>query len=251
MSILFFSNQLNAAVPVQPAIGGAWYNSSEEGHGFIINISENTNGQLVLLATWYVYDNEGKQMWLLGSVPFNEGNMNVTVPVMVTQGAFFNNFASSDVEKIDWGTLTFEFSDCNTGVVRYEPVRDFPSGELAIQRLTNTAGIDCTSEPIPTTDTSNEVPGGDENNLEVLSVSVKSEHIRLICSASITVRNNNSNHENTFAVFDAFAGDIKVGEGHVHLIVEPNQTVTRTNYFAVVTQSDCTQVIIKFVEFRY
>jgi hypothetical protein len=237
--LLLVSYQTSAAVPIQPAIGGAWYKATEEGHGFVINISEDANGQLTFLATWYVYDTEGKQMWLLGSAPFSEGDMSVTVPVVVTQGAKFNDFISSDVNKTDWGNLTFEFSSCGEGIVNYNPVLDFPSGTVAIQRLTNTAGIDCgdsnvSTDPDPVNgDGSILNPDGFEDGIQVISTRFEAGDLfgtREICNVFADVKNHNNKDQNIIVIVEAFSNSGELGTAPLHGNVGAGQTTTLHNF---------------------
>lgn len=234
------SYQANAAVPIQPAIGGAWYKATEEGHGFVINISEDTNGQLTFLATWYVYDNQGKQMWLLGSAPFSEGDMSITVSVIVTQGAKFDDFITSDVVNTDWGTLMFEFSNCGEGIVNYNPVLDFPSGTVAIQRLTNTAGINCGNSddndqgtPTPVSgDSPSNNPGGFENGIEVISTRFEAGDLfgtREICNVFADVKNHNNKDQNIVVLIEAFSNSGELGAAALNGNISAGQTTTLHN----------------------
>jgi hypothetical protein len=174
----------NAAVPIQPGIGGAWYNTTESGHGFILNVSEK-DGQLTLLATWYVYDNDGNQMWLIGSAPFELGATSITVPVIVTEKLQFNNLGGGGLLELAWGSLNFEFSTCDEGLVTYNPNPNagFAVGTTAIQRLTNTARVSCTDDSgNPQDSGNNQNPGDDQNpadeqsfvdDIEIISVSLR------------------------------------------------------------------------------
>ncbi|MEE9413309.1 MAG: hypothetical protein V3V22_09700 [Methylococcales bacterium] len=240
-TLLLLSHQANAAVPIQPAIGGAWYKATEEGHGFVINISEDNSGQLTFLATWYVYDTEGKQMWLLGSTPFSEGDMSVTVPVIVTQGAMFNNFNSNDVVRTEWGTLTFEFSSCGEGVVNYNPVLNFPAGAVTIERLTNTAGINCGNSngdnqgsPTPVSgDSPSDNPGGFENGIEVISTRFEAGDLfgtGEICNVFSEVKNHSNKDQNIVVLIEAFSNSGELGTAALNGNVGAGQTTTLSNF---------------------
>lgn len=233
-------HQAYAAIPIQPAIGGAWYKATEEGHGFVINISEDENGQLTFLATWYVYDNQGKQMWLLGTAPFSEGDMSVTVPVIVTQGAKFDKFISSDVVKTDWGTLTFEFSSCGEGIVNYNSVLEFPSGTVAIERLTNTAGINCgdsnVEDPVSPDPVnggnSSDNPSGFENGLEVISMRFETGDLfgtREICNIFAEVKNHSNKDQSIVVAVEAFSNSGELGVAALNGNIGAGQTTTLHN----------------------
>lgn len=55
-------------------------------------------------------------MWLIGSMPFEPGVDEVTIPMEVTK-----KDPSGKVIKKDWGLFTFEFNSCNTGRLITEP----------------------------------------------------------------------------------------------------------------------------------
>ncbi|MEE9423541.1 MAG: hypothetical protein V3V18_01015 [Methylococcales bacterium] len=220
VALSFLSLHVNAAYPIQSATGGAWYNPDEDGHGFILNVSKLPEGQLTLLATWYTYDNQGNQMWLIGSAPFENGADSVSVPVIVTSGFSFG--APADVSQQDWGILTFEFSSCTAGSVQYVPNDSaFIAGTVQIERLTNTAGHKNCSD-----DVSGQVPGGDNNpggntvggfekGIEIISISSKPVQKRRVtaCDVQVEVRNHNSKGVSLVMLsIDAFSGSDKLGK---------------------------------------
>lgn len=209
----FLPLHVNAAYPIQPAMGGAWYNPDEDGHGFILNVSQSPEGQLTLLATWYTYDNQGNQMWLVGSAPFENGADSVSVPVIVTSGFSFGTPA--DISQQDWGRLIFEFSSCTAGSVQYIPNGTFVADTVQIERLTNTAGHKNCSD-----DVSGQVPGGNtvggfEKGIEIISVSSKPVQKRRVtaCDVQVEVRNHNSKGVRLVMLsIDAFSGSDKLGK---------------------------------------
>jgi hypothetical protein len=133
----------NADIRLQPGISGSWIVGGD-GQGAFINIAD-VNGDSVFVVSWYTYLH-GDQVWLLGSKSMTENSAQVTIPVQRTSGADFGRFFDSDdVNKTDWGTLTFRFSSCDSGTVQYQT--DSPnfgsSSTLSLTRLTNTKGLSC------------------------------------------------------------------------------------------------------------
>ncbi|MEE9413310.1 MAG: hypothetical protein V3V22_09705 [Methylococcales bacterium] len=218
VSLLFISSHVNA-YPIQPAMGGAWFNPDENGHGFILNVSQSPEGQLTLLATWYTYDNQGSQMWLIGSAPFENGAERVSVPVIVTSGFSFG--APADISRQDWGTLTFEFSSCTAGSVQYVPNDSaFIAGTVNIERLTNTAGNNnCSNDVSGQIPDGGNNPGGDtvggfEKGIEIVSISGKpsTSGRAVVCDVQVEVRNHNSKAVSLVSLtIDAFSGSDKLG----------------------------------------
>ena len=125
-----------------------WYNSNESGHG--INVYMLPDNRIVVI--WYVYDNNRKPVWLLGTG--SHDGSKATLDVVTGAGAIFPpNFNPDDVVFENWGSFELEFSDCNNGIFKWLPAsaNGFNAGEMSVVRLTNTLGLSCT-DPIPQTD---------------------------------------------------------------------------------------------------
>ncbi len=138
---------------MQEGISGSWIIQAD-GQGAMINIAD-ANGTSVFVVTWYAYLN-GEQVWLIGSASIPENSSQITVPVQISNGAGFGaNFMSTDVTRTDWGNLTFNFSTCNTGTLQYSSnLPGYGSGSLSLTRLTNTKGLVCQEQNVPTAPTS-------------------------------------------------------------------------------------------------
>lgn len=122
---------------------GEYYDPERDLEGFFIEVVQRTEGR-VIVVTWFTYD-LGRQMWLAGSAPLEDGAESVEVPMEVFSGTDFGNaFATSEVRREDWGTLTFRFPDCATASVDYNSELDFGEGSLNLIRLTNLVGVACT-----------------------------------------------------------------------------------------------------------
>ncbi len=154
---LLISTAVSAEVKVQPGIGGTWYNSSQAGHGFFINIA-NVKNDTRFVVSWYTFD-DGNAIWLSGANTFQPSDTAIEVPVSQFGGADFGmGFNPNDVVQTAWGTLKFTFSSCDKGVVAFNPTRaGFEPGEIEISRLTNTAGVECEDSSAPPDTTGGEV----------------------------------------------------------------------------------------------
>jgi hypothetical protein len=132
----------NADIALQPGISGSWVVQGD-GQGALINVAD-VNGDTVFVVSWYTYLN-GQQVWMIGSTSISDNSTRVTVPVQTANGAEFGAaFLSNDINTINWGTLTFEFSSCDTGTMQYKSdLPEFSSGSLSLTRLTNTKGLVC------------------------------------------------------------------------------------------------------------
>ncbi len=120
---------------------GSFYNSSQSGHGFVMEVVE-IGGVLNLLVAWYVYL-DGKQVWLLGNAPF--ANDRADIPLQSFTGAQFPPmFSAGDVVSEPWGTLTVVFNGPDDATASWTTNRaGYSNGELDVIRLTSLAGNQC------------------------------------------------------------------------------------------------------------
>ena len=120
---------------------GSWYNPMQSGHGLAVEILPNYLG----LIYWYVYDEEGNQVWLLGSGTYEGSQLNLDM-THVTGGMFPPAFNSDDLTLTHWGTATLTLDNCNNGTFAWHPDETqttFTSGQMSIQRITQLAGLEC------------------------------------------------------------------------------------------------------------
>lgn len=127
-----------------PGISGSWFDPTHAGEGWIIEILP---GGGVVMA-WFTYDSAGEQVWLVGAAGPEafDGKTITLTDVQITSGPVFGpGFDGDSVERIRWGTATFEFDGCNFGTMTYASVLpEFGSGSLDLERLTALADTDCT-----------------------------------------------------------------------------------------------------------
>lgn len=132
---------------ISGAITGAWYDPANPRHGFFVHVSRLPDGRERFVVNWDVYtpagdDGAGQQLYLVGDGPFDGDT--ATVTVFSTSGGSFPPTFGDAVELVEWGTLTFVFSDCDTAQLSYaSKLPEYGSGELPLTRLTNIAGLDC------------------------------------------------------------------------------------------------------------
>src|SRR6185312_10927689 len=137
-----------AAVKIDGYLSGNWYNPTQAGHGFELEVSD----AKTMTAIWFVYTPDGSgQSWIYAQGPYDSTSNTVTLPAEILTGARFPpNFHSGDVHPqghAAWGTMTFTFGDCDHGTVSwhsdvpgYNEANDTP---LALSRLTRIAGTSC------------------------------------------------------------------------------------------------------------
>jgi hypothetical protein len=140
-------------LPIDGYMSGNWYDPDHAGEGIVIEVAEQVNsaGQVVrpFVFDWYTFDANGIPFWIAG-----DGIVDPSNPLSVsagtgyrTGGGFAGNFQSTVLNP--WGTVTFQFIDCNTIKFTYQSNGDLPagvpsgSGERTWTRLTNVNGLTC------------------------------------------------------------------------------------------------------------
>ena len=124
-------------------LSGSWYDPSSSGQGFALEFTAQGN---MMLAYWFTYSPFGTNTeWVYGGGSWDPTQSSVTVPAVLTSGAYFGiNFASADVQKTPWGTLTFAFTDCNNALLTWNStLPSYGSGTQHLKRLTSIAGLSC------------------------------------------------------------------------------------------------------------
>jgi hypothetical protein len=124
-------------VPGEPAMSyagqsGSWYNTTRSGEGF--DLQWLSNGAAIV--TWYTYDANGNQVWLLGVGRQQDGAI-VFDQMAITNGPKFGAaYDKAALQQSDWGSLTLTL-DCNGGAAHYaSKLTAFGSGDLTLTRLT-------------------------------------------------------------------------------------------------------------------
>lgn len=119
-------------------LSGSWFDPSHNGEGYALQWI-NPNQAII---TWYSYDDEGRQFWMLGVGGFDGTQMRFDLHA--TRGARFGEaFDPKDVERFNWGELVLDIN-CTGGTATFDstlPV--FGAGELALTRLTGLHEIGC------------------------------------------------------------------------------------------------------------
>jgi hypothetical protein len=107
----------NVQPVVAPNFQGLWYRGEVES-GWGVNVAHQGD---ILFVTWFTYDTDGSQMWLVGpDVRRTTGN-NYTGPLYRTTGPAFNSvpFNPSAVQATAVGNVTMSFTNGNNGTFNY------------------------------------------------------------------------------------------------------------------------------------
>ena len=117
-----------------------WYNPDQPGHGYSVYMLE--DDQVVVV--WYVFDDMGNPLWLIGTGSHNGESAVLTVN-SAAGGLFPPLFSSDDVTLTEWGVMELRFLDCDSGVFSWMPneTTGFEPGEVSVIRLTSSLGLGC------------------------------------------------------------------------------------------------------------
>ena len=113
-------------------VQGSWWNPNFAGEGFAIE----EYGDGFVIAYWYTYDLDGKQLWLIGTGE-KQGNT-VELEMYRTEGGSLADPNNSEtVTEELWGRMTLDVEDCGHINMSYQSVEGDLSGGYQILRLRN------------------------------------------------------------------------------------------------------------------
>lgn len=119
----------------------SWYNAGENGHGFVSQVINEGDSELLVLVG-YVYLG-GEQKWMLGIAPLVDGQ--ASVEMSIYSGADFPaDFNPDNVDEEPWGTVLFTYTGASTATASW--TTDYPgytNGSMDLQRLTGLSGHHC------------------------------------------------------------------------------------------------------------
>lgn len=125
------------AAPITAAMTGAWYDPSRVGQGLQVQVVG--AAQKDLLVYWFTFDAAGNPYWLIANAPVTSDVVKLTA--LEVRGPRFAVNANPLTTQ-SFGEIELEFSDCNSGVMRYNT--RLGAGTIALTRLTNSFGQSCT-----------------------------------------------------------------------------------------------------------
>lgn len=126
-----------------PGISGPWYSPERSGEGFVLGYLP--DGRLIVnWVTFPATGEPGTQDWIVGEGGYIVGNrIRFDHMYRVFGGTWGGTFDPAAISRIVWGTLEFEFDDCNTGTFRYVGPESHGSGEHPMTRLATLEELDC------------------------------------------------------------------------------------------------------------
>lgn len=121
-------------------VTGSWYDVTQDGHGFIV---EYLSGDR-LLFYWFTFTPDGGREWIFGVLDVQDAAAEGQAFRQVGDGARFPPaIEPSEITSEPWGTIRFEFDDCDSGTVSWDADPPYPDGSMNLTRLTSLAGWEC------------------------------------------------------------------------------------------------------------
>lgn len=106
---------------ITPGITGTWWNGLvRDGEGLPIQVGFQADGTMILWVTFYTYDSDGNQAWLVAFGTVDGDTVNVDV--FITDGRFWGDaFDPAEGSTTAWGVGTFKFTSCTSGEMTLMP----------------------------------------------------------------------------------------------------------------------------------
>lgn len=119
-------------------ISGSWFDPATDGEGWVVEVIN--DNQAVIY--WFTYDENGRQAWNGGVAQIVDNTLVLNSSVDTRGTVFGEGFDSDAVQRSFFGTLLFEFDDCNNGTLSYTSTLD-DGGIRDIRRITSIDGLAC------------------------------------------------------------------------------------------------------------
>lgn len=129
-----------AAFDITAAFSGAWFDSSQNGHGFLFQVLPDG----IILVYWFTYDSEGNPTWFFGVGEIDGDTVTFDLFWEPDGPGFPPDFDPADFDPVLWGTLIIIFFNCDTGMASWDSdVAEFGKGEMDLERITSIDTLDC------------------------------------------------------------------------------------------------------------
>ena len=129
---------------IDPGLRGTWWNPGRSGEGYMFDYLM-VGANRYLFVTFYTYDENGNQAYLVGST--TEISNPLSVNVGLTEGGIFgSDYDPGDQNFLPWGTLTVDFHNCMESTVSLDPeMPGFAGYSTNLERYGDSPfeGVDC------------------------------------------------------------------------------------------------------------
>lgn len=92
-------------------LSGNWASRGARDQGFLITFGEVANADNMIFVSWFTFDKDGKQLWMVGNISYELGDAAVQVPLeVVSGGAFLGNKVAT---RTPAGSISLTVKSCN------------------------------------------------------------------------------------------------------------------------------------------
>lgn len=121
----FAAGPAEAALRLSDAFDGAWgdlSNAHGEGRGWVLDVISGPDGRRVLFISGYLYDNDGKPLWVTASPGMGEFEYSATADLVYRTGGTFDGAPGEKTTPHTLGSATIEFANCSEATLSITPV---------------------------------------------------------------------------------------------------------------------------------
>jgi hypothetical protein len=113
-------DSLLGPAPIGASHSGSWWNDTQNGHGFSMEVGVTQGGDPLAVVFWYIFDNEGNPIFFVGTGTPSDNTVDLAFvsPIGMEFGVF-NSLTGDQTPAA--GTGRFVFSDDRNGVFSYDP----------------------------------------------------------------------------------------------------------------------------------
>lgn len=119
-----FAAPAQAALRLSDAFEGAWADLSNqhgEARGWVLDVISRGDGGRVLFISGYLYDNDGKPLWVTASPEVGEFEYSATADLVYNTGGTFDGAPGEKTTPHTLGSATIEFASCGEAQLRITP----------------------------------------------------------------------------------------------------------------------------------
>ena len=128
------------------AISGTWFNATQNGQGWVVEVIGSASGEPSLLSFFYGYDENGEQLWLITGDAIIDGTTAIADVYRTSATGFGGDFNQGSFVLGDVvGTVMFEFDQCNSATVTFTSANTAVLADFSnpLQRLSAIDSLEC------------------------------------------------------------------------------------------------------------
>ena len=121
ISAALATGSAHAALTLSDSFDGSWFSLSAASRGWVFDVVPRADGSKTLLVSGFLYDADGKTMWIVGTKDIGEFEFSTSVELLTYDGGTFAGSASEQPVQHVFGTAAVEFASCGEAAVAVTP----------------------------------------------------------------------------------------------------------------------------------